>query len=141
MTHPDAPRMMALSDEEQQWLEARLTLADEAGLLGSVEALAESFDTSRDDYLAQPEHARDDAAKLVNTYSVAFGQHLSEEFDLQWCIVERDEVAEMGLYGEVGNIVLYPMKTVERRWDDPALRPFIDLVEQTRISVRGAGGA
>jgi hypothetical protein len=133
-----SPTVMALSEDEAQWLTARLFTADESGLLASADALAESFDASRDDWHALPAHERGDAAMLVNIYSVAFGEQISREFDLQWCVVERGDDAEIGLYGEAAELMFYPLATVKRRWEDPAMRPMLDLIEQTRASLTNA---
>lgn len=133
-----SPKVMALSEDEAQWLATRLFTAQESGLLSSTQALAESFDASRDDWHALPAHERGDASMLVNIYSVAFGEQICREFDLQWCVVERGADAEIGLYGEAQELMLYPLATVRRRWEDPAMRPMMDLVEQTRASLTNA---
>lgn len=138
MSSPDAPKVMALSAEEAEWVSMRLQAAGESGLLVSPEALADAFDASRDDYFAVPAHERGDASMLVSIYSVAFGELISLEFDLQWCVVERGDSAEIALYGDTRGLVLYPLATVRRRWQDPARRPMLDLIEQTRSSVAGA---
>ena len=92
-----SPKVMALSEDEAQWLATRLFTAQESGLLSSTQALAESFDASRDDWHALPAHERGDASMLVNIHSVAFGEQICREFDLQWCVVERGDDAEIGL--------------------------------------------
>lgn len=138
MSSPDGPKVMALSEDEAQWLAVRLQAAGESGLLASGEALAEAFDASRDGYFAAPAHERGDASLLVGLYAVAFGELISLEFDLQWCIVERGDAAGIALYGERSGLLLYPLATVQRRWEDPAVRSLLDLIEQTRDSLAGA---
>ena len=34
--------------------------------------------------------------------------------------------------------MLYPLATVRRRWEDPAMRPMMDLIAQTRDSLTNA---
>ena len=126
---------MALSEDEAQWLTTRLFTAQDSGLLSSAQALAESFDASRDDWRALPAHERGDSSMLLTIYSVAFGERICREFDLQWCVVERGADAEIALYDEDQELLLYPLATVRRRWEDPAMRPMMDLIEQTRDSL------
>lgn len=130
-----SPKVMALSEDEAQWLTTRLFTAQDSGLLSSAQALAESFDASRDDWRALPAHERGDASMLLTIYSVAFGERICREFDLQWCVVERGADAEIALYDEDQELLLYPLATVRRRWEDPAMRPMMDLIEQTRDSL------
>lgn len=130
-----SPKVMALSEDEAQWLTTRLFTAQDSGLLSSAQALAESFDVSRDDWRALPAHERGDASMLLTIYSVAFGERICREFDLQWCVVERGADAEIALYDEDQELLLYPLATVRRRWEDPAMRPMMDLIEQTRDSL------
>lgn len=129
------PQIMQLSEEEQTWLVERRAAALEAGLLPEPEDLAEAFDDSRDQYLDTPANERGDATHLVSIYAVAFGEHLAREFDLQWCIIERDGADNLGLYSEQKDLVLMPMATVAKRWNDAARRPMLDLIEQTRESL------
>ena len=128
-------KVMALSEDEAQWLTTRLFTAQDSGLLSSAQALAESFDASRDDWRALPDHERGDSSMLLTIYSVAFGERICREFDLQWCVVERGADAEIALYDEDQELLLYPLATVRRRWEDPAMRPMMDLIEQTRDSL------
>lgn len=130
-----SPKVMALSEDEAQWLTTRLFTAQDSGLLSSAQALAESFDASRDDWRALPAHERGDSSMLLTIYSVAFGERICREFDLQWCVVERGADAEIALYDEDQELLLYPLATVRRRWEDPAMRPMMDLIEQTRDSL------
>lgn len=130
-----SPKVMALSEDEAQWLTTRLFTAQDSGLLSSGQALAESFDASRDDWRALPAHERGDSSMLLTIYSVAFGERICREFDLQWCVVERGADAEIALYDEDQELLLYPLATVRRRWEDPAMRPMMDLIEQTRDSL------
>ncbi|WP_394284247.1 DUF3806 domain-containing protein [Corynebacterium sp.] len=130
-----SPKVMALSEDEAQWLTTRLFTAQDSGLLSSAQALAESFDASRDDWRALPDHERGDSSMLLTIYSVAFGERICREFDLQWCVVERGADAEIALYDEDQELLLYPLATVRRRWEDPAMRPMMDLIEQTRDSL------
>lgn len=131
------PKIMQLNDEELGWLNQRLEAALESGLMMSADDLADSFDESRERYLQLPEHERGDATHLVNVYAVAFGEYLSKEFDMQWCIIERDGHGTLGLYSEAKDVVLFPIATVAKRWDDDARRPMIDLIQQTRASLAG----
>lgn len=135
------PQIMQLSEEEQAWLLERRTAALESGLLISDEQLAESFDNSRDQYLEAPADVRGDATHLVNIYAVAFGEYLSKEFDLQWCIIENEGSADLGLYSPNKEMVLMPIATVTKRWNDAARRPMIDLIQQTRASLAQASEA
>ena len=135
----DSPQISPLSDEEQEWLTQRLTSAQEAGLLADPQALADSFDASREEFLARPEHERGDAAKLVNIYSVAFGEHFSRAYGLQWCVLESGGTAEIGLVDATTGTVLIPLATVSRRWEDADQRPMADLITQTQASLASAG--
>ncbi|AGF71322.1 DUF3806 domain-containing protein [Corynebacterium halotolerans] len=140
MENSDAPRILALADDEREWLAARLTAAAKAGLLADQEALIDSFDGSRDDWHARPLGERGSAAMLVNIYGAAFGQLLSEEFDLEWCVVEREGTDQIGLYGAAGRLVFFPLQTVAQRWEDPAQRSLADLLAQARESLRAVQG-
>lgn len=135
-TGSPAPRVMALSEEEAAWLSTRLQAAADSGLLSAAETLAADFDARRDEYFARPAHARGDARPLSDLYAVAFGEMLAREYDLQWCVVERGADAEIALHSAAAGLLLYPLGTVRRRWADPAVRPFLDLIEQTRHSLR-----
>ena len=135
----DAPQITPLTDDEQSWLTERLATAQEAGLLADPQLLADSFDTSRDDFRARPEHERGDASMLVNIYSVAFGEHFSRVYGLQWCIVTTGEGAEIGLFDPASESVLLPLATVAGCWADPGMRPMADLIAQTQASLESMG--
>lgn len=140
MSNPGSPRILALTDEEQEWLTSRLQAAEESGLLSDV-PLVESFDASRDEWHALPAAERGSPGMIVNIYGAAFGQLMSQEFDLQWCAVERDGAGQLGLYGATGSIVFFPLETVAQRWEDPAHRSLADLFSQVRESLTAVQGA
>ncbi len=141
----DEPKIAPLSDDEQAWLTERLTAARQAGLLADPQALADSFDTSRDDFHTKSAHERGDASVLVNIYSVAFGEHFSRAYGLQWCIVSASFAGsasstgqdEIGLLHPESGMVLLPLATVAARWQDPGMRPMADLIAQTQQALEG----
>lgn len=130
---------LTLSDDQQSWLTERLSIAGESGLLSDPQMLADSFDTSRRDYHARPADDRGDASMLVNVYSVAFGEHFSRAYGLQWCLVPSEGRDEIGLFDRSTGSVLLPLATVSGRWEDPRKLPMAELIAQTQAALEERG--
>jgi hypothetical protein len=73
----------------------------------------------------------EDANSVVHMIGLSFGQHLVDDFGLEWVIVSDDQGTEMAVHREEGDVLVFPANLVAKRWETRAtgfLRPIYDEV-------------
>jgi len=57
-----------------------------------------------------------DPNPLIQALGVALGQHLVDHHKLEWCVATDAFGTEVALYGKSGDVLVYPLNLVAKRW-------------------------
>jgi len=73
----------------------------------------------------------EDANAVVLMIGLSFGQHLVDDFGLDWVVVSDEHGTEMAVHREEGDVLVFPPNLVAKRWETRQtgfLRPVYDEV-------------
>lgn len=57
-----------------------------------------------------------DPNPLIQALGIALGQHLVDRHKLDWCVATDSFGTEVALYGKNGDVLVYPLNLVAKRW-------------------------
>jgi hypothetical protein len=109
------------SEAELRWIAANLRralhLAGEHGdpKSSSAPSLA-ALDRAWVAGCAELREGEGDPNPLIQALGIAFGQYLVDRHGLEWVVATDPLGTEMAVYGEVGEVLVYPLNLVAKRW-------------------------
>jgi hypothetical protein len=108
-----------LNDAERGWIAEHLDRLHAAGVdVGDARQLGAYYDTLLTRWLAVPDSQRTDPNAEINLIGLGLGAHLVDRTGLEWAVVTDTDGAnsEIALYGQPGDILIYPTNAVAQRW-------------------------
>jgi hypothetical protein len=105
-----------VNDAEQRWIDDQLKRLRTSGVdLADPVQLGAYYDRLLGHWL-EAGAGRPDPNPDINLIGIALGEHLRHRTGLQWAVVTDAEGAEIALYGQPGDILIYPTNAVAKRW-------------------------
>jgi hypothetical protein len=83
---------------------------------------------------------QEDPNSIINAFGISFGQLMVDRLGFEWKIV-NDAVTEIALFGQPGDIVIYPQNLVARRYMAGTARFFEELAVEMGRSIGRTAGA
>ena len=137
MTH----RVEELNQAERAWIANLLAELQAEGVEIERDALSQYFHRLRAGWFATRRRKRPDPNPIINRTGAGLGELLIQNLDLKWVVVTDEHGTEMAVHGDVGDIVLFPMNAVGKRWVDDdrvSLAAFIDEASRSVQDVRAS---
>lgn len=109
------------NEAEERWIAANLRRALHLGrehgdpatsIAPSLAALDRAWAVG----CAELRESNGDPNPLIQALGIAFGQHLLERHGLEWVVATDPVGTEMAVYGEIGEVLVYPLNLVAKRW-------------------------
>jgi Domain of unknown function (DUF3806) len=139
-------RMSDPSESERAWIAANIELAAEIAKATGLpvdpgDHLAPStLDAAWAAWLAGHDRATEDPNPYINAFGLAFGQHLVDDLGLAWKVVEDRDGTEMAVWGEVGDVLVFPPNLVGKRYVEGATGFFVPTADQIARRVQDLRG-
>lgn len=128
--------MSDMSDAETQWIEGLSRALRERGVAGDPDSLSVYFAEQRAEWFATPEDARPDPNPLINGVGAIVGDLFVQELGLRWVVASDEYGVEAAVSGSPGEILVYPMNAVAKRWTPEAEGNLADYIGGTLEAVR-----
>lgn len=134
-------RVDELNEAERAWIASLLAELHANRVEIERDSLSEYFDRLRHGWFATRPRKRPDPNPIINRTGAGLGDLLVRSLGLRWAIVTDEYGTEMAVHGDVGDILLFPMNAVGKRWVDDdrvSLAAFIDEASRSVLEVRAA---
>ena len=134
-------RVDELNEAERAWIASLLAELHANRVEIERDSLSEYFDRLRHGWFATRPRKRPDPNPIVNRTGAGLGDLLVRSLGLRWAIVTDEYGTEMAVHGDVGDILLFPMNAVGKRWVDDdrvSLAAFVDEASRSVLEVRAA---
>jgi hypothetical protein len=134
-------RVDELNEAERAWIASLLAELHADRVEIERDSLSEYFDRLRHGWFSTRRRKRPDPNPIVNRTGAGLGDLLVRSLGLRWAIVTDEYGTEMAVHGDVGDILLFPMNAVGKRWVDDdrgSLATFIDEASRSVLEVRAA---
>ncbi len=110
-----------LSDAEKRWMAGHQMRALMLGRAHGDPATATqpSFEALDRAWVAEGALLREsggDPNPLIQALGLALGQHLVDHHKLSWCVATDPIGTEVACYGKTGDVLVYPLNLVAKRW-------------------------
>ena len=124
--------ILDLNQAEYEWLANNLAVAKRLvqNVIGKDETdwlRSDHLDEAYKVWYADHKRGEEDPNSLINAFGVAFGQFLVLELDLEWKLVRDERGTELAVYGEPGEILLFPPNLVAKRYVNGEFDFFLSL--------------
>jgi hypothetical protein len=136
--------MTELTDGERAWLaRSEAQLRAFAKSLGVTDDAWRPLDPPTLDrtwaaWLAVHVRSEEDPTPIVNAFGVALGQYLADRFRLAWKVVQDGDASEFAIYGQPGDLLLFPPKLVAWRYEAGETEFFVRIEEETEDRIAAA---
>jgi hypothetical protein len=134
-------RVDELNEAERAWLASLLAELHAEGVEIERDSLSQYFDRQRHGWFATRPRKRPDPNPIINRTGAGLGELLIQSSDLRWVVITDEYGTEMAVHGEVGDILLFPMNAVGKRWVDDdrvTLAAFVDEASRSVQDVRAS---
>lgn len=135
-----------LNLSEQQWVARNVDLAGEiAKVYGLPVEPGDPLDPQMLDaawaaWLADHARGEEDPNPYINAFGCAFGAYLVERLGLEWRVVEDKHGTEMAVWGQEGDVLVFPPNLVGKRYVAGTTTFFADVAAKTVESVTKVRG-
>jgi hypothetical protein len=129
------------NEAERAWLASLLAELHVEGVEIERDSLSRYFDRQRHGWFATRPRKRPDPNPIINRTGAGLGELLIQSSDLRWVVITDEYGTEMAVHGEVGDILLFPMNAVGKRWVDDdrvTLAAFVDEASRSVQDVRAS---
>lgn len=116
---PDDQLIVAPDAGQRRWIAEQLAVLRDFGVAPTFAALEACFAEQHAEWHAAARQDRFEAEGAVAAIGVGWGQALVDSLGLQWAIVHDRTGTDLAVVGEPGAVVLYPVGSIAKRWDDP----------------------
>ena len=137
MTH----RVDELNQAERAWIANLLAELQADGVEIERDALSQYFAQRRAGWFATRRRKRPDPNPIINRTGAGLGEWLVQNLGLRWVVVTDEHGTEMAVHGDVGDIVLFPMNAVGKRWVDDDRASLAAFIDEAARSVQGVRAA
>jgi len=137
-----SPKLSKPNNAERDWIVLNLAVTREliADFNGGVSDIQPSLlDSTFASWLSLHEPDTEDPNPVINAFGIAFGQYLVEQLQLSWTVASDKHGTEMAVHGQPGNILVYPLNLVAKRYTAretgffvPLFREFQNQIETVR---------
>jgi hypothetical protein len=137
-----SPKLSKPNNAERDWIVLNLAVTREliADFNGGVSDIQPSLlDSTFAAWLSLHEPDTEDPNPVINAFGIAFGQYLVEQLQLSWTVASDKHGTEMAVHGQPGNILVYPLNLVAKRYTAretgffvPLFREFQNQIETVR---------
>jgi hypothetical protein len=118
----EMPRFEPLNDGERAWVADNIaqacTFAKKYG--GDPETVDRASLAALDRvwslFTSNLRETGGDPNGVINMIGLAFGHHLATTCELSWVVATDEQGSEIALYGQLGEILIYPTNFVAKRW-------------------------
>ena len=113
------PKLSKPTNAELDWIAQNLAVTREmiSEFNGGVSEIQPSLlDSAFAAWLSQHDPDTEDPNPVINAFGIAFGQYLVEQLQLTWTVASDKHGTEMAVHGEPGNILVYPLNLVAKRY-------------------------
>ena len=117
-------RILEPTSAEVNWIDEHLRIVRE---MSKEEITATVLDSLWEPWINGWEPGMEDPNLFINAFGLAFGQILADRLRLEWKLVEDEHGSEIALYGSSGEILIFPINTIAKRFVDRVARPFVEL--------------
>ncbi|MDO5094670.1 MAG: DUF3806 domain-containing protein, partial [Propionibacteriaceae bacterium] len=107
--------LIPLNEAEAAWLAGLSKSLSDRGIQ-DLAALSAFFATQKEAWLALPADERPDPNPLINSVGAAVGDHLVAELGMEWMVASDEHGVEAAVVGQPGDVLVYPMNAVAKRW-------------------------
>ena len=126
-------RLTPINEDEKQWLAAQLVHAQR--LTGqpaeAAQATPPSLAALDQVWVAGSAHLRasnSDPNPFILVLGAAFGQWLVDRLHLKWVVATDEAGTDLAVHGKVGDVLVYPMNLVAKRWEQGLGEPFLEAL-------------
>jgi hypothetical protein len=133
-------KILDLNQNEREWVHNNLTAVKGIvqSTLGGEEAdwLNPIFlDQAYKAWYSNHKRGSEDPNPLINAFGIAFGEYLIRELGFEWKLVKEKRTTEIAVYGETGNIILFPPNLVAKRYEKGIVDFFEPLFSEIKNKV------
>lgn len=134
MVKPNAAELNWIHENVQsvQGLIRELNVATH-GVLADPSALDAAYAA----WYAQHDRETENPNAMINAFGLAFGQYLVANLALTWAVVSDGQGTEIAVHGQPGDILVFPLNLVAKRYTKGEMRFFQSLYDQTRQQIEG----
>ena len=112
-----APNVGPVNDAEQQWIDDQLRRLRASGVdVADPAQLGAHYDRLLTRWYSLADGGRPDPNPDINLIGIGLGEHLRYRTGLDWVVVTDTDGAEIALYGQPGDILIYPTNAIAKRW-------------------------
>ncbi|MDO5684266.1 MAG: DUF3806 domain-containing protein [Propionibacteriaceae bacterium] len=121
-----------LNPAELEWITGLTRSLREVGVPDDLGSVSTHFDQQRRDWFALSQDARSDPNPLINAVGAFIGDLLVRECGLEWVLASDEYGTEAAVFGNPGDVLIYPMNMVAKRWqpDGGSLAELVPAVIQ-----------
>jgi hypothetical protein len=105
---------------ELLWVAELLGELHAEGIALDASAVSGYFDRSLAEWITAMPEVRADANIHINRVGAAVGELLVRSAGLRWVVYSDEHGAELAVHGQPGDILLFPMNAVAKRWTGEA---------------------
>ena len=116
-----------LNEAEATWIAGLIQSLNDRGIY-DLDALSEFFATQKEAWLALPADERPDPNPLINSVGATVGDHLVAELGMEWVVASDEHGVEAAVVGQPGDVLVYPMNAVAKRWTGESGATIAELV-------------
>lgn len=113
----------------KKWIADLIQWFRELGVADDLDGLSEFFAKQKQAWLALPDNDRPDPNPLINSIGAIIGNLLVSRLDMQWVVASDEYGTEVAVVGQPGDILIYPMNAVAKRWTGESEATIADLVD------------
>lgn len=110
----NAAQISRLNQSEFDWIAQLLSSLDRLQVKLSSSSISHFFAQQHKIWDLKPN--KSDPNTLINMIGAGLGELLCAEFGMEWKIVSDEHGTELAVVGQPGNIVVFPMNAVAKRW-------------------------
>lgn len=104
------------SESETEWVAQLIAALPPDVVAGGAKSVSAYFVKEREAWTTLPDDERPDPNPLINAVGAAIGNELVHELGLKWVVASDESGTEAALFGQPGEVLLYPMNAVAKRW-------------------------
>jgi hypothetical protein len=130
-----------LNPSEQQWVAQNVELAGEIAKAFGVAVEPgdhldpATLDTAWAAWLAGHNRGEEDPNPYINAFGLALGDYLVRRLGLEWKVVSDNQGTEIAVWGQVGEVLVFPPNLVGKRYVAGTTRFFADVAAKAEEQV------
>ena len=130
-----------LNDGERSWIGSMIALLEQLQIADDLDAIAAFYESQRAEWQLTAPAERRDPNSLINLIGAGVGDLFVRRLGMRWAAITDEYGTEVGVVGQPGDITLFPMNAVAKRWTgeaDGSITDFVRGVGARVLELRGA---